>query len=164
VCSSDLGVTESVQPFFKAMVVDLRKTRGAENFYFYQTSDGHVIFCLTPENAVSGTNTISTSEFLPLAAQRLASTLPRLKNIKVRRIWRGLYPMTPDGMPIIDRVKEIKGLYMAVGMCGQGFMLGPGAAMILADMIMQSPPPLEPELLKSFSLYRNFESAFEKLK
>ncbi|MBI5361212.1 MAG: FAD-binding oxidoreductase [Planctomycetes bacterium] len=162
--SHEAGVTEPVQPFFKAMVVDLRKTLGVENFYFYQNSGGHIIFCLTPENTISGTNTISTSEFLPIAAQRLAGTVPRLRNVKIRRIWRGLYPMTPDGMPIIDRVREIKGLYMAVGMCGQGFMLGPGAAMILADMIMQSPPSLEPKLLESFSLYRSFESAFEKLK
>jgi hypothetical protein len=56
---------------------------------------------------------------------------PRLANIRVRRTWRGLYPMTPDGFPIVGWAKEVEGYLLAVGMCGQGLMLGPGLGELL---------------------------------
>ena len=56
----------------------------------------------------------------------MVDLVPRLRHLKVRRTWRGLYPMTPDGFPIVGKERELAGYYHAVGMCGQGYMLGPG--------------------------------------
>ena len=58
--------------------------------------------------------------------------MPRLANIKVRRQWRGLYPMTRDGNAIVGPVNGIEGYINAVGMCGQGFMLGPGLGEVIS--------------------------------
>jgi sarcosine oxidase subunit beta len=43
--------------------------------------------------------------------------------------------MTPDGQPIVGYAPEAENLLLAVGMCGQGFMLGPGLGRILAEVI-----------------------------
>ena len=96
------------------------------NFYFGQDSDGQIIFCYTPKEKFPGENRTSTFEFMPIVAARLVNLIPRLKNLTIRRVWRGLYPMTPDGNPIVGKAPNVNGLLLGIGMCGQGFMLGPG--------------------------------------
>jgi len=161
--SHEAGITEPVKNYFAAMVVDIRERPMSKNFYFYQNDLGQVIFCVTPSPLFVGTDRNSTSSFLPLVAKRLIEVMPRLRNIKVRRTWRGLYPMTPDGVPIVDEVKEHKGLYLAVGMCGQGLMLGPGLAVNLASLILRGKTEVSPEVFSLFSLCREF-SCVEMLK
>jgi sarcosine oxidase subunit beta len=162
--SHEAGVTEPVQQFFKPLVVDIREFPGSKNFYFYQETEGHIVFCLTPEPIIPGHNRDSTSSFLPLVARRLIELFPRFRNLRVRRVWRGLYPMTPDGVPIVDRVKEAEGFYLAVGFCGQGLMLGPGIALNLVNLITKGKPLLPDEIFKSYSLYRDFTRPAEALK
>ncbi len=162
--SHEAGVTEPVKPFFRPLVVDIRAFPGSANFYFYQEAEGHIVFCLTPEPIIPGTSRDSTSAFLPQAAQRLILLFPRLRNLRVRRVWRGLYPMTPDGVPIVDRVKDQEGFYVAVGFCGQGLMLGPGIALNLVSLITKGKPLLPEEIFRSFSLCRDFGRPSEALK
>jgi len=162
--SHEAGVTEPVKPFFRPMVVDIRGCPGSTNFYFYQEEQGHIIFCLTPEPIIPGHNRDSSSDFLPQAARRMISLFPRLRNIRVRRVWRGLYPMTPDGVPIVDRFDDGDGLYVAVGFCGQGLMLGPGIARNLVSLITTGKPTIPEDIFKSFSLRRDYSRPSEALK
>jgi sarcosine oxidase subunit beta len=162
--SHEAGVTEPVKSFFKPLVVDTREIPGSKNIYFYQEVDGHIVFCMTPEPIIPGFSRDSTSSFLPQMAKRLINLFPKLKNIKVRRVWRGLYPMTPDGVPIVDKVKEKNGFYLAVGFCGQGFMLGPGIALNLVSLITKGKPLLPENIFRSFSLYRDYTLTSEALK
>ncbi len=162
--SHEAGVTEPIKPFFKPLVVDTRENPGSRNFYFYQEKEGHIIFCMTPDPIVPGFNRDSTSSFLPQAARRLIDLFPKLKNIKVRRTWRGLYPMTPDGVPIVDKIRDQNGFYVAVGFCGQGFMLGPGIALNLVSLITKGKPILPEQIFKRFSLYRDYTVTSEALK
>jgi sarcosine oxidase subunit beta len=162
--SHEAGVTEPVKPFFRPMVVDIRGCPGSTNLYFYQEEQGHIIFCLTPEPIIPGHNRDSSSGFLPQAARRMVNLLPRLRNIRVRRVWRGLYPMTPDGVPIVDRFDDGDGLYVAVGFCGQGLMLGPGIARNLVSLITTGKPTIPEEIFKSFSLRRDYSRPSEALK
>jgi sarcosine oxidase subunit beta len=165
--SHEAGISAPMEQFLGPLVVDLRP--GSEgktaNFYFAQTKEGPIIFCYTPKNIFVGTDRESTSEFLPVVSRRLISLLPRLKNVLVRRIWRGLYPMTPDGLPICDHVDQVEGLYLAVGMCGQGFMMGPGIARNLTHLIAHGTPLIDPSIFSALGFCRDFGSAkTEKLK
>ena len=134
--SHEAGITAAVAPFLKPLVVDMRPGPEGKtaNFYFGQNHEGQLIFCYTPSELFPGTNRENLSEFLPILAGRMISLVPRLGNLLVRRIWRGCYPMTPDGVPIIGNVPEIEGLTLAVGMCGQGFMLGIGVGQEVAHL------------------------------
>jgi sarcosine oxidase subunit beta len=89
--------------------------------------------------------------------------MPKLRNIRVRRAWRGLYPMTPDGFPIVGWSREIEGYMVAVGMCGQGFMLGPGLGELMARTVLGELEPGDHEVLVDLSPYREFVGQ-EKLK
>ena len=85
--------------------------------------------------------------------------MPCLKNLKVRRTWRGLYPMTPDGAPIVGEVEGLRGYLNAVGMSGQGFMLGPGLAYYLRRVITGEGAAEAEEVLGPLRLYRDFGRA-----
>ena len=99
---------------------------------------------------------------LPMVARRLVEVMPILSNLRVRRTWRGLYPMTPDGFPIVGWSREVKGYMLAVGMCGQGFMLGPGLGELLARLAQDRLEPEDHEVLQALSPYREF-AGHEKL-
>ncbi|HNU54640.1 MAG TPA: FAD-dependent oxidoreductase [Candidatus Syntrophosphaera sp.] len=150
----EAGITEPVAPFMGPMVVDMRKRPGSANFYFYQNHEGQVVFCITPDPPVLGIDNRSTSKFLPLCSKRMLEVYPRLRHLKVRRTWRGQYPMTPDGFPIVGRVGA--NLVNAVGMCGQGFMLGPGLAELLARICLDELTPEDLRELESFDPNRDF--------
>ena len=165
--SHEAGISAPIRQFLGPLVVDLRP--GADgrsaNFYFGQNDFGAVIFCYTPSTPFCGTDRRSTSEFGPRIAQRLIELIPRLKNLLVRRVWRGLYPMTPDGSPIIGPVPDgPEGLFLAVGMCGQGFMLGPGVGANLASLIVHGRPLIEEDVLKQLCFGRDFHAGEEALK
>jgi len=155
--SHEAGISEPVKPFMGPMVVDIRKGRGSKNFYFYQNSEGQVVFCMTPDPSIWGIDNRATSTFLPMIARRMIKIMPMLANLKVRRTWRGQYPMTPDGFPIVGRMKELENFYQAVGMCGQGFMLGPGIAELMYRIVTENYDSNDPEILKNFNPYRDFK-------
>lgn len=159
----EAGITEPVARFFQPMIVDLRKSPGSANYYFYQNNEGQVVFCITPDPPILGVDNDSTSDFLPLCTRRMVQLYPRLRNLKIRRTWRGQYPMTPDGFPIVSKTREIPNLLNAVGMCGQGFMLGPGLGELLCRMIADKQTEDDLKMLKSFDQYRDF-SGMEQFK
>lgn len=155
--SHEAGVTEPVRRLFDPMVVDIRKAPGSANYYFYQHETGQVVFCITPDPPIPGTDTVETSEFLPLVAPRMTGLYPRLANLKVRRVWRGIYPMTPDGSPVLGRVGP-DNHFVAVGMCGQGFMLGPGIGEVMARSISGEVTEEDRMVLNELRLDRQFTS------
>ncbi|MCF7858774.1 MAG: FAD-binding oxidoreductase [Candidatus Cloacimonetes bacterium] len=156
--SHEGAITEPVKNFFKPMVVDMRPIKGSANYYFYQNHEGQVIFCITPSPSNLGTDCDSTSVFLPQVAKRMVELYPRLAFLKVRRTWRGQYPMTPDGFPIVGKTSEIPNLINAVGMCGQGYMLGPGLGELISRIVTDELTEDDERMLKSFDPYRDFSS------
>jgi sarcosine oxidase subunit beta len=155
--SHEAGISAPVKAFLGPLVVDLRAGPEGKttNFYFGQDTEGQIIFCYTPRVPIAGENRTSTYEFMPIAAARLVQIIPRLKNLTIRRVWRGLYPMTPDGSPILGKAPGVEGLVLGVGMCGQGFMLGPGVGANLAALVARGAPLLEREVFDLVSPARD---------
>jgi len=156
--SHEAAITEPVKFFFHPMIVDMRLKPGSANFYFYQHPTGKIIFCMTPEPPILGNHNIASSSFLPKAAKRLIEIMPILSHIRVRRVWRGVYPMTPDGSPIIGPIDGLEGFLLAVGMCGQGFMFGPGVGQLLTHLILNELDEADRIILQSLTYHRTFTS------
>jgi sarcosine oxidase, subunit beta len=154
--SHEAGITEAVAHFLKPMIVDIRPAPGSANYYFHQLATGQVTFCITPEPAILGFDCQETSSFLPQVSRRMVDVMPRLARLRVRRTWRGLYPMTPDGSPLVGWAEEPAGYLMAVGMCGQGFMLGPGLGELLSRMVLGRLTVDDHEVLAELSPERVF--------
>jgi len=154
--SHEAGVTEPVAHFLDPMIVDIRPVPGSSNYYFHQLASGQLTFCISPQPPLWGEDCRETSVFLPMVARRMVETMPRLAKLRVRRTWRGLYPMTPDGSPAVGWAEEVAGYAMAIGMCGQGVMLGPGLGELLARMITNRLTREDREVLEALSPYRAF--------
>jgi len=152
----EAAITEPVAPFLGPMVVDVRPAPGSSNYYFYQLKTGQVIFCITPSPQIWGSDRSETSQFLPMVARRMVDLMPRLAPLRVRRTWRGFYPMTPDGSPVVGWAPEVDGFLQAVGMCGQGFMLGPGVGELLARMVAGNLSAEDEEVLEILSPERAY--------
>ena len=155
--SHEGGITEPVAHFLDPMIVDIRPETGSANDYFFQHATGQVIFCITPSPSIWGFDCRETSAFLPLVAKRMVRLVPRLANLRVRRTWRGLYPMTPDGSPIVGCAEKVAGYLMAIGLCGQGFMLGPGLGELLSRVARSETTLEDEEILAILSPRRSFE-------
>lgn len=159
----EAAITEPVARFLEPMVVDIRPAPGSANYYFYQHKTGQVIFCITPAPQIWGRDRAETSDFLPMVARRMVELMPRLANIRVRRTWRGMYPMTPDGSPLVGWANGVEGFLQAVGMCGQGYMLGPGVGELLSRMVAGKVTAEDEEVLRILSPERTF-AGMERLK
>jgi sarcosine oxidase subunit beta len=59
--------------------------------------------------------------------------LPALARARVIRGWAGLRPMTPDGLPIYDAIRQVPGFYVAVG--HSGITLAAVTGQVFLDLI-----------------------------
>ena len=66
--------------------------------------------------------------------------------------WCGWRPLTPDGLPIIDRAKDLEGLIVATGHAMLGFTQSPMTGKLVAELASGERPslPLEPFRLDRF--------------
>jgi len=71
------------------------------------------------------------------AMQRLIRRMPQMAHSYFRGGWSGLFTVTPDWHPILDRVPGIEGLYCAVGFSGHGFKLAPAIGQGMAELIVE---------------------------
>ena len=71
--------------------------------------------------------------------------------------------MSPDGNPLVGWAEAPEGFLLAVGLCGQGFMLGPGLGELIAHLVLRQVAPKDMEILEKLSPYRLFVGT-EKLK
>ena len=69
------------------------------------------------------------------AFNRVATRCPLLAQASFRTGWSGLFDVTPDWHPILDRVAGVDGLYCAVGFSGHGFKLSPMVGVVMAELI-----------------------------
>ena len=71
--------------------------------------------------------------------ERLDARFPALKGIKFEEAWAGMIDVTPDVVPVMDKVAQCPGLYLATGFSGHGFGIGPGAGKVMAEMVQNKP-------------------------
>ena len=67
--------------------------------------------------------------------ERAVHRAPPLADASLMRAWAGLYEMTPDQTGIVSAVSGAPGLYVIAGFSGHGFMHGPIAGQLAAELI-----------------------------
>lgn len=86
-------------------------------------------------------------------ARKATKAFPFLKNINIIRTFSGLRPFTPDNLPILSEVPQVKGLFVAAGHEGDGIALAPITGKVMAQLIIEntSEVDLEPFKLARFN-------------
>jgi glycine/D-amino acid oxidase-like deaminating enzyme len=73
----------------------------------------------------------------------LKSVFPGLGPIKVLRSWAGNIDATPDAIPVLGGVDEIRGLLIATGLSGHGFGMGPIVGRLMAELATKGESSLD---------------------
>ena len=72
----------------------------------------------------------------PRVVERAIHRAPALADAALMRAYAGLYEMTPDQTGIVSAVPGAAGLHVIAGFSGHGFMHGPIAGQLMAEMLV----------------------------
>ena len=117
-----------------------------------QTDEGTLLLGGTRE--LAGYDTLTTPEAVRAILRHAVKVVPALKSIHVIRMFAGLRPYTPDGLPIIGPVEGLDGFIMAAGHEGDGIALAPLTGKIIAEYVANGSfaPEMERLSLSRFSM------------
>lgn len=75
---------------------------------------------------------------------RTHKALPGFSKVQAGKlkIWEGMRPVTPDGVPLIGRTKQIDNLFVAAGHAMMGLSLSPITGKIICDLVEGKPNTL----------------------
>jgi glycine/D-amino acid oxidase-like deaminating enzyme len=68
-----------------------------------------------------------------------ARAFPALGRPRLRAAWAGMIDTMPDVVPVLDRA-PVPGLFIATGLSGHGFGIGPGIGRVMADLVAGNAP------------------------
>jgi len=78
--------------------------------------------------------------YLEKLVEAALDRVPILEQANILNGWAGLYDTTPDHHAILGRVDEVRGLYLAVGFSGHGFMHSPAVGAAISELVVEGAP------------------------
>jgi len=106
----------------------------AQSLYFHQEGPGLLTGMSNP-NETPGFDQNIDPEWELLHMEAAINRLPLLENVGLTSRLAGLYEVTPDAHPIFGKT-PIEGYYIVSGFSGHGFMHGPIAGKLMAEIIL----------------------------
>ncbi|MCJ7566234.1 MAG: FAD-binding oxidoreductase [Anaerolineales bacterium] len=107
----------------------------AQSLYFHREGTG-VLTGMSNPNEKPGFDQSIDGEWELVAMQAAAERMPMLESAGRQTGWAGLYEVTPDAHPIFGAT-PIDGFYLVGGFSGHGFMHGPIAGKLMAEIILE---------------------------
>ena len=86
----------------------------------------------------------TANDYIELVAERLAQRLPRLADMRLGDVWAGIYPMRPDGRPVVGPHDGRASVVTVAGAGGSGLQSSPALGRIAADWILDGQPMGDP--------------------
>jgi glycine/D-amino acid oxidase-like deaminating enzyme len=80
-------------------------------------------------------------EVISSLRRRVGATLPPTEGVPVTHRWCCWRPHHPDGLPVIDRLRDIENAWMTSGHYRTGILMGPGTGALMAEWIMTGRRP-----------------------
>jgi glycine/D-amino acid oxidase-like deaminating enzyme len=98
----------------------------------------------TPFEKVRTLDPAPSRAILNEGERNLVQSFPAFGSRKIAERWAGVIDATPDGVPVISEVPSLPGFYIASGFSGHGFGIGPGAGHLMADLVTNATPIVDP--------------------
>jgi len=105
----------------------------AQSLYFHREGDGLLTGMSNPNEAAGFDQNVDPDWEL-VNLEKAAERLPLLEKAGLASHWAGLYEVTPDAHPIFGAT-PIEGFYLVGGFSGHGFMHGPVAGKLMAEIL-----------------------------
>jgi sarcosine oxidase subunit beta len=113
----------------------------AETGFHFRRRDAGLLLAMADSAPRWGFEETVDTSVLSDRLERLAKRLPAAAGATVERAWAGLYDMTPDAHPIIDRPRDE--LVIACGFSGHGFMQSPAVGKAVAELLLEGGASLD---------------------
>jgi sarcosine oxidase, subunit beta len=146
---NQIGIWRLEQPLDRVlpMVMDYIPHTGTRGLYVATFDDAdHVLAGLHSEEVVGagvdpdGYDQAADQDYLADTRAALERRMPELPLGDVERAWAGLYPVSPDGLPIVGPAAGDPSVILAVGGGGSGIQLSPIMGALAADWIAYGEP------------------------
>ena len=124
------------EDFLPSMVLAKRR-------YAIPRRDGHILVGSTLEDV--GFDKTPTEDALESLRATAVDLLPALADAEVVKHWAGLRPASPEGIPYIGPVPGHDGLWLNCGHFRNGLVLAPASCQLLADLMLERAPCIDPE-------------------
>lgn len=105
--------------------------------YMAQKKHGEVLIGSTTERA--GFDVSVTEVAVRSLCQGAAHAISMLRGVRVKRIWAGLRPGTPDELPILGAVRGLDGYVNATGGFRTGIVASPLTGQVIAQHVCREP-------------------------
>ncbi|MBK1717724.1 glycine oxidase ThiO [Thiocystis violacea] len=145
-----LGQAPDIQPvrgqmlLFHARSGQINHITLHDGRYVIPRRDGRVLFGSTLEH--TGFIKTTTAEDKEALYRDAITLFPILKRTPIEDHWAGLRPSSPSGIPYIGAYPGIDGLYFNAGHFRNGLVTGPASARLIADIMLERPPILDPSV------------------
>jgi len=106
----------------------------AQSLYFHREGLGLLVGMSNPEE-LPGFDQNVDPDFELVNLEAAIARLPLLEKAGLVSHWAGLYEVTPDAHPIFGKT-PVEGFYICTGFSGHGFMHGPVAGKIMAEILL----------------------------
>jgi sarcosine oxidase subunit beta len=107
----------------------------AQSLYFHREGQGLLTGMSNPQQPPGFDESVDEAwEVVHLEAA--IARLPLLAQAGRAAHWAGLYEVTPDAHPIISPVRQLEGYVVVTGFSGHGFMHGPIAGLLTAEIVL----------------------------
>jgi glycine/D-amino acid oxidase-like deaminating enzyme len=74
---------------------------------------------------------------------------PGLADVGIETTWAGNIDTTPDQAPVLGPIPAApEGFYLATGLSGHGFALGPGAGKLMSELLADDEPSVDPHAFR----------------
>jgi gamma-glutamylputrescine oxidase len=115
--------------------------------YWHQTPDRRLVVGGRRDAALEAETTAeeATTAVIQRELEAFATDLAG-EPVRVTHRWTGIWGTTPDALPLVGRVPNQDGVWVALGYSGHGNVLGLAAGDLVAHAILGDPAP-EPDLL-----------------
>jgi glycine oxidase len=120
----------------------IRHTVFTHGAYLVPRRDGTIILGATEEDDGSF-DACTTEEAVHRLMRGLKTLSPALAGAPVQSVWAGLRPVSPDGLPVIDRTTGVTDIIIAAGHGRNGILLAPVTADLIARHLDGAPLPPE---------------------
>ncbi|MBI5711076.1 MAG: FAD-binding oxidoreductase [Candidatus Eisenbacteria bacterium] len=127
-------------PFGRAdlpMIVDMKS-----GVYMHRESGGLLLGLANPEEP-PGFDTSVNWDLLERVVEPAIHRVPALESARISNAWSGLYETTPDHTAVIGPPAAVRGLMLANGFSGHGFMHAPGVGQLVSEWIVDGRPSLD---------------------
>lgn len=107
----------------------------AQSLYFHREGEGLLTGMSNPDEEPGFDQTVD-EEWELIAMQAAMQRMPLLERAGRLSGWAGLYEVTPDAHPIFGPT-PVEGFYLVAGFSGHGFMHGPIAGKLMAEILLE---------------------------